>query len=871
MRRLKKLIAYIVTSTFLISLSSGINIKAADTTSSSKFEFRGAWMSTVYNIDWPVARSGVDSQKSDFVNKVDALKSAGFNALFFQVRSMGDALYPSNYATWSQYISGSYGSNPGYDPTAFALEEVHKRGMEFQAWFNPFRIASSSSFDVNNYISKLPANSPLKAHPEWIVKYSGSSTYYWINLGIPEARKYVIDTIMEVVKNYDIDGVHIDDYFYPYPVYQTDANGNKVKVDFPDSNEFSKYGTSFSNKDDWRRDNVNQFISGLSSAIKSVKPQVKFGVSPFGIWKNSTGEGGAGTNGLSSYYEVYVDSKKWIDNQWIDYIVPQVYWNFGYSAADYQKLSDWWAKQVEGKNVSLYIGHAAYKIGDSSYGSAWTNSAEMPNQIKYSRQNANIKGDAFFSVKDILSNRLGILDTLKNDLYKSLALVPPMQWKDNTKPSAPVILSAVPNNSGIEVKWNKSASSDTGNYIVYRVNKGQTIDVNRTDNIVSILKSNGSSTYSLVDTSADKTKNYTYAVTALDKFNNESVVYAYEMNTPAITGITTSLQSPQKINSEIKITVNATGGDSALYRISVNNGSGWEVVQDYSSTTTCNWVPNSVGTYTIKADMKKKDSTQDYDYTMQIPFVINGIHKVAIDPGHGGSDSGSIGYSGAYEKDYNLSVSLKVRQILQSRGIDVLMTRDTDETVSLDERTDYANAQNVDILVSIHQNWFIDYIKDSSGNVIGTRYPEGIETYSYPGSVNGARLAQSIQNNAISETNAVNRGAKTQNLHMVRETNMPAALIECGFISSPSEENKIKQQDYQNKLAYAISMGILDYFNMNREDVNGDGKIDVLDLAKISTAYNSVRGKTGWNDSLDINYDNVIDLFDLIFISKRIK
>ena len=237
---------------------------------------RGVWVSTVSNLDWPEAGK-YDSkfQKELLKEKFNFIEEANMNTIFFQVRPMGDALYKSSYSPWSKYLTGSLGKDPGYDPLEFAVDEAHKRGLELQAWFNPFRIDSNSkTFNINNYISELPASSPLKNHPEWIVKYGN---YQYLNAGIPEVREYVIDTIIEVVKNYNIDGIVLDDYFYPYP-----SGG----LEFPDNDTYKKYGGSFNSKDDWRRDNINSFIKELYSKIKETKLEVKFGVSPFGIWRN---------------------------------------------------------------------------------------------------------------------------------------------------------------------------------------------------------------------------------------------------------------------------------------------------------------------------------------------------------------------------------------------------------------------------------------------------------------------------------------------------------------------------------------------------------------------------------------------------------
>ena len=359
-------------------------------------EMRGVWVSTVSNLDWPeVGNYDVKVQKELLKEKFDFIEEQNMNTIFFQVRPMGDALYESSYAPWSKYLTGTLGENPGYDPLEFAIDEAHKRGLELQAWFNPFRIDSNSEkFNIDNYIDELPEESPLKNNPDWIVKYNN---YHYLDAGIPEVREYVIDTIIEVVKNYNIDGVVLDDYFYPYP-----SGG----VEFPDEDTYEKYGEGFSSKDEWRRNNIDCFISALYSKIKNTNAEVKFGVSPFGIWRNGESVGGSNTSGLSSYDDVYVDSRKWIQEGWIDYIIPQIYWQFDYNSAPFATLVDWWAKQVENTNVELYIGHAAYKINDSSYGEAWLNGNEVINQIRYSIANSNVKCNCFFRLKTLEENRL---------------------------------------------------------------------------------------------------------------------------------------------------------------------------------------------------------------------------------------------------------------------------------------------------------------------------------------------------------------------------------------------------------------------------------------------------------------------------------
>lgn len=387
---------------------------------SNKDEMRAVWVSTVYNIDWPSAGdyNNIEAQKATFVENMNFVSNLNLNTVFFQARGMGDAMYPSSYAPWSKYLTGTQGKNPGYNPLQFALEEAHKKGLEFHAWFNPFRIyvdSEGNTFDKAAYIKALPEGSPLKANPQWIVQYG---KYHWLDIGIPEVRAYVTNLILEVVRNYDIDGVHIDDYFYPYKV---------SGIDFPDKGSYELYGKGFSSVEDWRRENVNTFVRELNRKIKEAKSHVKFGISPFGIWRNSEEVGGCGTNGLSSYDTLYVDSRKWIQEEWIDYIIPQIYWPFDHKLAPHGKLVDWWSKQVAGKNVQLYIGLAAHNVGYPSKGDAWGNPEEIINQIKYGRNNPNVKGSSFFSLKSLKNNNLNIQGNLKG-VYGEKVKTPEMPW-----------------------------------------------------------------------------------------------------------------------------------------------------------------------------------------------------------------------------------------------------------------------------------------------------------------------------------------------------------------------------------------------------------------------------------------------------------
>ncbi|MFC4778711.1 family 10 glycosylhydrolase [Paenibacillus sp. GCM10023252] len=536
-----------------------------------KREMRAAWIATVDHVDWP-ARGVVTEaeQKASFTAMLDKLESAGINALIVQVKPTSDAFYPSQYGPWSEWLTGVQGKDPGYDPLAFMLEEAHKRNMEFHAWFNPYRISLQD--DVN----KLVADHPARLHPDWVVSYGGKLYY---NPGIPAARAFIQDSIMEVVNGYDIDAVHFDDYFYPYPV---------TGVDFPDDAQYQQYGAGSASKGDWRRDNVNQFVQEISVKIKQAKSYVKFGISPFGIWKNkSTDPAGSDTNGLSSYDAIYADSKKWIDEQWIDYVTPQIYWYLGYSPAAYDKLTEWWSGLVEGKNVQLYSGHALYRIGT---GEDWMDSEEMPDQIKYNRNFDNVQGSMFFSAKGFADNPLGFTDRLSNDLYRYPALVPAMPWLDSTAPTAPAAESAVGRGAdGVQLKWKEASGSDTSYYVVYRYEGTSAGDLDDPSHMVGkVRRAAGSAEQTYTDVSAVDGMTYTYVITAVDRLHNESaassgltLMNTLDVTAPNTTAAVTGDKQGDWYASKVSVVLNASDDLSgvAATETSKDGGASWQRVQ----------------------------------------------------------------------------------------------------------------------------------------------------------------------------------------------------------------------------------------------------------------------------------------------------
>jgi uncharacterized lipoprotein YddW (UPF0748 family) len=349
---------------------------------------RGAWIATVQNIDWPSSPSlGAEAQQKELSDMLDGLKKLGINNIFLQVRPSADTFWLSELEPWSKYLSGAQGKNPGYDPLKFAVDEAHRRGLKIHAWVNPFRAA----LDAKAPLSK---NHPAVKNKSWAVKYDNKIFY---DPGNPAARAHSIKVITEIAFKYKVDGIHLDDYFYPYP----DAKKNA----FNDNASFKKYAKESQKLDDWRRENINTFIKDLRAEIKAANPALEFGISPFGIWCNAKDcEGGSNTGGFNSNLVLYSDSRAWLRQGLVDYIAPQLYWQQGHKTAPFNKLADWWAKQVKAapNKPKLYIGVAAYKhtAGD------FKDKKELGNQLKYSGKKAD--GVIYFSAGKILSGKRGI-------------------------------------------------------------------------------------------------------------------------------------------------------------------------------------------------------------------------------------------------------------------------------------------------------------------------------------------------------------------------------------------------------------------------------------------------------------------------------
>ena len=376
-----------------------------------KYEFRAVWIATVDNVDWPPKGVyDVESQKAEFIRQLDMHKKNGMNAIIMQVRPAADAFYPSQYEPWSQWLTGVQGKPPSpyYDPLQFMIEETHKRGMEFHAWCNPYR----ADFKVGE--SSISPSHITRIHPEWFKTY-GDKKYF--DPANKEAQKFVVKVIRDIVSRYDVDAIHMDDYFYPYRI---------AGKEFPDEDEYKRSGTTL-NKDDWRRSNVDSIIKALNVAIKKEKPWVKFGISPFSVWRNNDKDpdGSESSAAQTNYDDLYANIVLWLKNGWIDYVAPQLYLEIGNKNIAYEKLLDWWSKHTYGRH--LYIGHGVYRVGENR-SVAWKDPNELPNQIKLLRQYPNVQGSIYYSSKSFNKNPNGWNDSLQNNYYREPALVPPMDW-----------------------------------------------------------------------------------------------------------------------------------------------------------------------------------------------------------------------------------------------------------------------------------------------------------------------------------------------------------------------------------------------------------------------------------------------------------
>ena len=466
-----------------------------------KREFRGAWIQTVNGCFKGMSR---DDMQNTLTRYLDAFQRYGLNTVIFQVRCEADAFYKSRYEPWSYYLTGEQGvaPNPMWDPLEWMVEQCHRRGLELHAWINPYRAKTAAPHD-------LAVNHPYNMWPDRFFKYRDMLLF---DPGEPGNREYICRVVADIMRNYDVDGIHMDDYFYPYP-----AAGMEV----PDNNSYAKYNNGIADRGDWRRYNVNELIHQMHDTIRAVKPWVKFGVSPFGIYHNARRGGnipGSDTNGLENYGDLYADVLYWVNKGWVDYSMPQLYWQIGHSVADYETLIRWWDKYAS--NRPLIIGESienTIKYADLSNPQI----NQLIAKMNLERSLPNVSGSCMWYGEVFANNKGNYAEAVHQLYFKHPALQPLMPFIDGKAPGKVKKLKPVWTEDGYILFWTapkaKSEMDEAVKYVVYRFAKGESVDLDDASHIVTVTPDNF---YKLPY--EDGSERYVYVVTALDRLQNES-------------------------------------------------------------------------------------------------------------------------------------------------------------------------------------------------------------------------------------------------------------------------------------------------------------------------------------------------------------
>ncbi|MDR1273378.1 MAG: family 10 glycosylhydrolase [Odoribacteraceae bacterium] len=461
-----------------------------------KREFRGAWIQTVFQGEYSQMTPG--ALQADLIRKLDALQACGINAILFQVRPEADAWYASRLEPWSRFLTGKQGvaPDPFFDPMRFLVRECRRRNMEFHAWLNPFRAGTSGT-------DHLSDDHVYHDHPEWFVFYNKQLLF---DPGIPACRRYIRDVVQDIVRRYDVDAIHMDDYFYPYPV---------AGLPFPDDESFRVHGAAFSpdRRADWRRDNVNKLVRDLKEAIREVKPWVRFGIAPFGIYRNKrdTPDGsGSDTRGLQNYNDLYADVLLWVQNGWVDYIIPQLYWEIGHEAADYVTLANWWNKHARGAH--LYLGQDVTRT---------MNQGALADKMSVARRLPRVAGNCFWPANEILRDNGGIVDSLRRRYHRYPALVPAHEQVSSRRPARVTRLAARRDGQGYTLRWDargeRQEARDPRYFVIYCFGPGEKLDLDDPSKIVAITPRAG-----CYLPARGKLVPYRVVITVVDRLHNES-------------------------------------------------------------------------------------------------------------------------------------------------------------------------------------------------------------------------------------------------------------------------------------------------------------------------------------------------------------
>ena len=484
---------------FLLLMAGGVFAQVQTGSAYPKREFRAAW---IQSVNGQFRGMPTEKLKQNLIGQLNSLQKAGINAIIFQVRPEADALYASRLEPWSRFLTGVQGKapEPYWDPMQFMIDECHKRGMEFHAWINPYRTKTTLK-------SELAPNHVYNIHPEWFVTY-GDQLYF--DPALPESRRHICMVVSDIVSRYDVDAIHMDDYFYPYPI--------KGK-DFPDDASFARFGGGFSNKGDWRRSNVNVLIKKLHETIREIKPWVKFGVSPFGIYRNESSDPlGSKTKGLQNYDDLYADVLLWAREGWIDYNIPQIYWHTGHPVADYETLVKWWARNTE--NRPLFIGQSVMNtVQNADPKNPSIN--QLPRKMALQRAYQTIGGSCQWPASAVVENAGKYRDALIAEYHKYPALPPVFDFMDNEAPAKVRKMKPVWTEDGYILFWTAPKYKEEMNravqYVVYRFNDKEKVNIDDPSHIVAITRDN----FYKLPYEDGKTK-YRYVVTALDRLHNES-------------------------------------------------------------------------------------------------------------------------------------------------------------------------------------------------------------------------------------------------------------------------------------------------------------------------------------------------------------
>lgn len=484
---------------FLLLMAGGVFAQVQTGSAYPKREFRAAW---IQSVNGQFRGMPTEKLKQNLIGQLNSLQKAGINAIIFQVRPEADALYASRLEPWSRFLTGVQGKapEPYWDPMQFMIDECHKRGMEFHAWINPYRTKTTLK-------SELAPNHVYNIHPEWFVTY-GDQLYF--DPALPESRRHICMVVSDIVSRYDVDAIHMDDYFYPYPI--------KGK-DFPDDASFARFGGGFSNKGDWRRSNVNVLIKKLHETIREIKPWVKFGVSPFGIYRNESSDPlGSKTKGLQNYDDLYADVLLWAREGWIDYNIPQIYWHIGHPVADYETLVKWWARNTE--NRPLFIGQSVMNtVQNADPKNPSIN--QLPRKMALQRAYQTIGGSCQWPASAVVENAGKYRDALIAEYHKYPALPLVFDFMDNEAPAKVRKMKPVWTEDGYILFWTAPKYKEEMNravqYVVYRFNDKEKVNIDDPSHIVAITRDN----FYKLPYEDGKTK-YRYVVTALDRLHNES-------------------------------------------------------------------------------------------------------------------------------------------------------------------------------------------------------------------------------------------------------------------------------------------------------------------------------------------------------------